>query len=269
MLGNTSSTIHFNRLIMALLKGEDYQPELNTTLNEKFSILTDSILPDGTYPKLKYFAIGNGGIKSAYDANRSSEYPAYSAALFNQIPFVVVPAESDLTLSERMKYRFKKELVIDNVVYYEYYLKVIDDVTSPSATFTVEINDDQSILNEINYGDLNALNPQPRDKKLLSDETNKYITNVSKLTFSMSLSEMEQFKEGMIIKYGEDVKLDITELAICSGHDIPHDNDLPESVWTQVMFNVPIDEDVKQMISKDKNGIVKLIDVGSMQSIFF
>ena len=60
-------------LINAMLANRYYSVSINTTLNEKFGILTNEHTPKGTlltpiYPRLKYLVIGNGGIPVADDA---------------------------------------------------------------------------------------------------------------------------------------------------------------------------------------------------------
>ena len=55
-----TSTIYGAELQTAQLIGAEYPIRENTTLNQKFHIQEGVVHSAGTYPRMKYIAIGNG-----------------------------------------------------------------------------------------------------------------------------------------------------------------------------------------------------------------
>jgi len=107
MIINSQRTIYGLELQAELLVSGTYTPKPNTTLNEKFGILVNEPIGSDTRYGLKYLTIGTGGIKTATPANgySFSQHSVMDASLFNHIPFIIRPVSSDLSGTERARYR--------------------------------------------------------------------------------------------------------------------------------------------------------------------
>ena len=99
----SQATLLHNDLWGHILLGKPYRLLPNTTLNEKFGILTKETPPPGSYPYMQYFCIGVGGdnIIDGDDVFNFSEHTPLDGALFEHIPFVMRKVSSDLTVEER------------------------------------------------------------------------------------------------------------------------------------------------------------------------
>ena len=107
------------------LTNKEVTIEKNTTLNEKFNILPDMLsVPEGAFPKLNYFGLGIGGVGTPV---KMGYHSTIHGAMFEQIPLIARRLDNDLVLSEKSKYRFRLEKLIDGVIYVFYFLRKMDE----------------------------------------------------------------------------------------------------------------------------------------------
>lgn len=110
-----------------MLTDEAYVLIPNTTLNELFQVQSGVNVPTDQYPTLQYLAIGNGG-HTFQEAADGLSYPQLythqptDTALINHIPFVMVPANADLTAVQRQSYGLRVPMTVNGVNYIAYYL---------------------------------------------------------------------------------------------------------------------------------------------------
>ena len=266
MVLNSQRTLYGVSIQLATLLNQPYTPLPNTTLNEKFLIQPQVNIPNGVYPAARYYTIGIGGnLKATNVAFSYSEHTATDAALYEHVPFVIKPLNSDLTLQERLKYRFRKILNINGDEYAAYYLKVIPNITLPSSLYVISTNNGLHKLSILDTNTNDMLNPVPRDKAhALPDYVNiDYITKSAKLEFSLTVDEIAELKNVFTLLYNED-KL-ITEIGVCSGIDSePDANGDIEANNVQIAFHVGVDIDTT-IYTTTSSDIVRSIEIGGVE----
>lgn len=238
-------------LINAMLANRYYSVSINTTLNEKFGILTNEHTPKGTlltpiYPRLKYLVIGNGGIPVADDATnyRFSQHCAIDGALFNHLPFALKTPSEDFNDVERRRYRLRKEVRIDGELYYAYYARVVETIDYRGYPYLITHRDGVDVLSVFNTNIERILNPRPvikPDKPLDSLRVDTVI-NRFKLEFFMSEKDQEELQNVYkILKISQYTKL--TEIGVCHGYDVivPYGLEVAD---TQISYFLDIDLDV-------------------------
>ena len=179
MVKNASRTIYGTHLQLCEMMGYPYNVKANTTLNEKFGIGTEIGLSKGQYPTLQYLVIGNGDSSLIDNATGYSfnTHSAVDAALFNHIPFVIREKYDDIDVEQRLRYRLRKLQVINNVEYYCYYAKKIEEVKYKDSFFKVVKLGQNDILSLLNPNDEAFLTPEPKSKlEIINNEDDtKYI----------------------------------------------------------------------------------------------
>lgn len=238
-------------LINAMLANRYYSVSINTTLNEKFGILTNEHTPKGTlltpiYPRLKYLVIGNGGIPVADDATnyRFSQHCAIDGALFNHLPFALKTPSEDFNDVERRRYRLRKEVRIDGELYYAYYARVIETIDYRGYPYLITHRNGVDVLSVFNTNIERILNPRPvikPDKPLDSLRVDTVI-NRFKLEFFMSEKDQEELQNVYrLLKISQYTKL--TEIGVCHGYDVivPYGLEVADM---QVSYFLDIDLDV-------------------------
>ena len=267
MIINSQRTIYGMGLQLAQLNGTPYKALLNTTLNEKFSILPTVSLAEDTYPSIKYFAIGVGGdaIVTGVDNYSFSKHKATDAALFEHIPFIMRTVDNDLLAVDREKYRFRKILNIAGVEYVCYYLKVIDFTEARQGFYIVSVNDGISTLSVFNTATDEFLNPVPRDpsKGMVDLENTKYVSSIANLKFSLYREELQEVSDNIDLLYGTDHTKNLTEIGICSGVDVLLDGYHEASV-AQVIYHTEVDINTAGMLLEEGE-LVRVLEYGGSE----
>ncbi len=241
----------------------------NTSLNEKFDILPEKHCGEGIYPTLKYFAIGLGGniILDNTDKYAYSQHQAINGALFDHIPFVIKKVEEDLTPEEQKNYRFRKYMIVDEVEYFAYYLKVAPPPESRDFFTEIVRNGDKNVLSVFNTNTDRILNPVPIDKNALKNSKEvKYINKIIKFFFIFSKSEMEE-----LFNVFKVLKLDAThinEIGICSGVDYETETGGLEAIDTQVAFIAQTDLFLATDMVGDKDPINLWLEIGGSEPLY-
>lgn len=266
MVLNSQRTIYGLNLQMNMLLNMPYVDLPNTTLNEKFNILVSQPIPDDTFPRLKYIAIGKGGSDIIDDSEyKFSKHSAADAALFEHIPFIVRPVTMDLLPQERSNYRFRVVQNIDGVDYACYYLKIITKVLNKPGLYKVTTSSiEDSKLEYMLTNTSQFLNPTPRivSEDYLDPIKTEYYAKTTKIGFMLYDSEIEEIDTALTILYGEH-DFNLTEIALCSGID----NDLESGIEASnvtVNFFVNIDINIKSNLAAS-NDIIKSIEIGGLE----
>lgn len=198
----------------------------NSTLNQKFNIYPDEVPGTNEYPGLAYIGIGNKG--ATYELASGNfllttpipHLPRH-AALYNMIPFVVRPADDDLTAPERQNYRLRVPMVTgggQNVV--AYYLKPLD---LSSTTPGVEIRNvnDGVITSEPFVHALSDLSPtHPVISNVnLNNPNGDYLVSSAKTVFLLNQTDITNIMEACNILYGDPRYAAINEVTLVTGID--------------------------------------------------
>lgn len=262
-----SQRTHYASLLqLAMVTGKEYIPIDNTTLNEKFGIAPG--VRGGTFPTLKYYTVGVGG-NDVIVGNGGYSYNSHrptDAALFNHVPFVLVPINQDISEAEQIKYRFKIKELINGEQYYGYYLKLIPNINFKNSIYKVFVNGKgDNLLSIFNTNTDKLLNPEPENRivGISNYNTSEYTAVNLKLEFSLFNEEMYNLQSAINLKYGSNRRL--TEIGICHGTDKTVNNVLT-AVDVQIGYHVRVDFDMAMYINNNEN-ILRSIEIGSMEQL--
>jgi hypothetical protein len=249
-----------------------------TTLNEKLGIQSGVSLAPGVYPKVQYYCYGNGGHQMTMGADNIplstiAQHRATDAALFKQLPFVLRPIASDLTLSERVNYALRIEEQHGGATYVAYYLKRID----LSSTF-VQM-DYRTIVNGVVTStpyvpDAANLSPTPIviSNGGVNTVSGDYITCAAQLPLAFSPAEVADLINVSTVLHGVDDYAIISEIGLCSGGD--KTITVTPSTGGSFNFNEAVGVQIASFVSclhiakYATSGITKQLDFGVNDPLF-
>jgi len=263
MVLNTSRTIYGVMLQNAVMLGQPYVPLVNTTLNEKFDILSIYDITD-KYPTVNLLTIGVGGSEYGLpqmNIKRSVHSPK-DGALFNHIPFFVREGNYTLTKTENQRYRLVKQVIHNDVVYTVAYGLVLNNFIYENKVYQLN-----SITNNYNYTeyktqyDSNILNPVNNGYvDLVNSDTGKYLICTSSIIIDFTSKIIEEIMHAMdVFNNGSYV---INEMGLAASVEVELENGLLENVSTQMTHFIDVNYDVSNY--KD-NGININLDIGGSE----
>lgn len=177
---------------------------------------------DSANLKLGYMCIGNGGhmLKQGDASSRPKfteiEHRATDAALYNMIPFVVRPVSSDLSSTDRARYRLRKTLVIDNILYAAYYGRVLD-LAGVAPEYVISNTTNGVTTHSEFVPTINNLRPIPPTINGYTAGTYVSVSVQSLMGFTQV--ETQQLRDACALIYGDESEAMISEIALCTGVD--------------------------------------------------
>lgn len=268
-----TKTVYYDTLVLSHFRNKSFKPLPNTSLNEKFNINKDITIEVET-PTLKYFTIGNGNLKTMDAEDNMKLYHGnhrcIDAALFNHIPFVIRKEDEDIDVNDRKKYRIRKHISIDNKRYVAYYLKLIpDDMIQNQIIKITQETDTMPKIEPFNTNDSTLLNPEPY-ANTVAEITNNYtefVTNSDQISLILTIEEMLEVKNAMILLSIPESDRVINEIALCSGTDVVDLSTYEvEVAYSQVMFFLDVDYDVQLLLNNDEE-FFRQVEIGGMQAL--
>lgn len=248
----------------------------NSTLNQKFNVYADERNGANVYPSLGYLAIGNKG--SSYDVSQSGyvlttpiPHLAHHASLYNHLPFVIRPADEDLTPGQRIMYRMRVPLTIGGQQYFAYYLRVLD-LTTVAPSVELRNVTDGVITNTPFTPDLSALTPVHPviTGTSLNTAEGDFLVSTAKTLFTLNQQDIVNIREACTILYGDPRYAIINEVAVCTGLDKIVSGQLggttinyTESVVTQVAAFLSQSHNLTSSTAEIKIGL----NVGSVEPL--
>lgn len=198
----------------------------NTTLNELFGIQAGVNVPANQFPSLGYLAIGNGGHTMATAADGLS-YPALynhsptDCALINHIPFIMVPANNDLSSAQRANYAMRVPMTINGVNYIAYYLLKLN-----LSNVTIQV-----LQNTVNNGTVTSvpwtpttanLHPTPTtpDPTGAVTTSGQYVSVQAIITVALQDTDIQNIMNVANILYGTSNLAIISEAALVAAYPL-------------------------------------------------
>lgn len=275
---NITRTIFGSYLQTCHLLGLPFSMRANTTLNEKFGIQS-GIAPDVVeIPRMRYYAIGNGGHRMTAGGDGLSkpepiQHRATDAACFNHIPFVLREPDADLSLSQRANYGLRREETHNSVRYIAYYLKRIPmGGVNPAMEYKAVANGETTTTPFVpNSANLNPTPPSLSESGV-NVVTGDYTTSTAKLTLSLTAEDVAELLNVANILYQDDGYAIISEIALVSGVDKVVTS--PSVGATTINFNDVIAAQVVSHINAffpvkfSNNGTEIIVDVGASEPLF-
>lgn len=266
-------TVYGSALQTAMLLGIPYDVKENTTINERFDIEKDAILPDNVYPRVAYFCIGNGGhsLTSGTDGVpyiKSRQHEATNANLFKPLPFIVRAVDNDLSPTMRARYAMRKRETYNGQAYYCYYLKRIDTTTLNVVMQNRVIENGVTITSDFVPGTTDLV-PTP---VVLSNSganvmTAEYITVSALLSLNLTADDCKELLNVATVIYGDENYAIISEIGLCSGADktvsLVDGGSFKEAIAAQITSFISAFHQIKFT----SNGISGLFDIGSNEPL--
>jgi len=240
MIIDSQRTIYGLELQSSVLSGVPHTVSPNTTLNEKHGHLVAEPVGTDTNYAIKYYAIGKGGSSNTAGAGgyTLSEHSILDAALFDQIPFVVVPVTNDIPSSRHADYRFRIRANVGTIPHYHYYMKAIKSADMHVNTFVINNTTKGSArISLIPTSNASRLNPTPGGNSY-TYSSSRYITRSIKLNFTLTPGEMTEITAAQELLH-PGASFQITEIGVCGGLDKVVGG-IIEAINVQIYFHVGV-----------------------------
>ncbi len=223
-----------NKIAIAALTKSNVIVDQYTTLNEVHDVMAATSIGEknGADFKLQYYGIGIKGAQfQGNDVNGIprmivNQHQPTNVNAFYPIPFVVREITNDLSNAERARYRMRVILVVNNVTYVAYYLKLTGFSSFvPSLKIVTKDANTGNEVPDTYVPQQDAMHPQPIAAK--PDGTvpvsNQYVTASGRLDLSLDTNELEEIKNACRILFGDASYGAINEYYIVNGIDTTND----------------------------------------------
>ena len=276
MTTKTSVRTIYGALVQSALRWNDPLKILpNSTLNQKFDVLPDSLPYDGEKVYTKYLAIGLKGItielnQGLYKVNFRNYLPS-NASLFKHCPFIMRRLTEDLTPSERARYRMRKIEEFNGVSYACYYLRVIDnDGVAADAEKRQTING--LVTPDSWEPTLNDLNPNPDviDPNQQVANGDEYLAASKKIKIVFTPDDIQELIAAVTIIYGDPGFAELSEFGLVSGVDRQTTGDFGgvSQAYTEAVY-AQVNDFLRARVSAPDNlgGKILNLDAGSVEPL--
>lgn len=265
MVVSSQRTLYNIDLQLRQTSGIPYKLMPNTTLNERFNIEPNYNFGENEYPSLKYFTIGVGGddVLDGSIGYPVSKHSPVDASLFKPIPFVMRKVSEDLTESERINYRFRKQEYINGENYICYYLKLITGFNIRDEFYKINTINGNSTLGLFSLDSINPLFPVPRERGIEYDtyDTMTDLAHKLDIEFTLLPNEVNDLKKVLEIHKIDNTR--ITEIGLCTGKDLNG-----EARGVQIGYFCSVNLDLLQSLNLF-NSITKKIELGGHENLRF
>lgn len=218
-------TIYSAHLQTAKLLNRQWTILPNSTLNQKFNLFPNEVPNPNEYPLLGYIGIGNKGAsyeltQSGYVLTTPIPHLPRDASLYNFIPFVIRSINNDLNATERLNYRLRVPITINNQQYVAYYLKTLSlNNVIPSVELR-NVNNGVITTNTFTptQSDLNPVPPVISNSNL-NNPNGDYLVSTAKVTFLLNQQDITEILDACTLLFGDSRYAVINEIALVSGID--------------------------------------------------
>ena len=223
---NITRTVYNSYLQTCLLMDLPWTCMPNSTLNEKFAVQAGVYPATGVIPDLGYYCIGNGGHTFSVGSNDIAypepvQHQATDAALYDHLPFVLVPLTADLSPQQQAQYALRRTEVHGGITYAAYYLR---RMTLPTSASMQLLNVSNGVTTSSAFTASNSnLNPTPPtlNSSGVNITSGNYASASAQLTLSLNAQDVANLLNVATILYGTPDAAIISEIGLCSGRDAP------------------------------------------------
>lgn len=224
-----------NFTLLEIQRSLNIQPQVNdqySTLNEVYDI--GNVAPPSTgFATISYLAIGRGGHQYVVGSGNSTlvtilQHNVTDAALFQQIPWIMVPVSADLSPTQRANYRLRILETISGVSYFSYYLKVIPTNTVAPTESIITLSNG-SIISDVSYTP-SAANLTPTPVNINNTTVNvmngNHLVVQAVLPITLTSTDITNIINACVLKYGDISYATISEIGVVAGFDTTVSNNL-------------------------------------------
>ncbi|QAX95993.1 hypothetical protein [Vibrio phage vB_VmeM-Yong XC32] len=248
-------TIYGAALEASRRPGNSFTPLQHSTLNEHFNIEFGTSYPADAQPEVQYLAIGRGGHRNVPGGSGESltdnlQHQIVNACLFDHLPFLLVPVGSDISSSERDKYRLRRVENHGGSDYIAYYLKKIDQAVSTPVIKELTITDG-NITEDVYTPTTTQLQPTPvsMTNGIVNTATGKHIAIDTPFPVVLSSDDVSKILDAVNIIYSDARYAVISEIGIVSAIDanvtaasdgVNYVEALAAQIYNHIGTNIPL-----------------------------
>lgn len=224
-MSKITRTIYSGHLSTCKMLNRPFTVLPNSTLNQKFNIHATETPVMNEYPVLGYIGIGNKG--ASYEVTTSGfvltnplTQLARHASLYNFIPFIVRPIADDLSATERLKYRLRVPVTVNNINYVAYYLRTLNIQDVMPSVELRNVSNGNIVTNPFSPV-LSDLSPTPPSVSNidLNNPNGDYLVSTAKVSFTLNQNDIAGILDACAILFGDERYAVINEIALCTGID--------------------------------------------------
>jgi len=269
---NTTKTIYSVMLDVANILGKPHVVLPSTTLNEKFKVMTPNT--ETQNPKLRYYALGLEYESLVQNTSINIDmirHKPTDGSLFRHIPFIARPVDSDLTATERDRYRLRTTRFVDGKEHAFYFIKLIDEVSTNSKLLMVSNVNNESFLNTFSTEVSDILEPEIEERDSVDSSQIDYIAYSQHISITITEDELKELYNATKLLYGTNVfdgdSLTLGEIGIISGNEAVDENGFKEIANAQINYFLKIDHVLTDINLLSK--FTKTIEMGGMSPMVF
>lgn len=224
---NITRTVYGSHVQTCLFFGKPVTFKDNSTLNQKFSILQDTLPSTTDRIALAGFVWGNRGhrLEAGADGiprNQVVQHRATDAGLYGQLPFVLREVNNDLTALQRASYALRRQESHGGVTYWAYYVRRLDSAGIQPNMYYTEVTsgaDGQPVENVVAFTPTAAhLSPTP--PAISNTGTNvisaDYVSSRAHMVIKLTEADVAEMLNVAKVIYGDESYAIISELGLCT-----------------------------------------------------
>lgn len=237
---------------------------------------------DNINNRMQYLAIGTGGHFATHSITNNRPRMGNKVAsarhtgMFELFPFVIRTLDNDLTTEQRTRYRMRKVIEINGILYAAYFLRHVD---LSSATITQNIvKKDKGVISSQPYKPVYK-DLVPDDPIISGANDGTYIQTLIAMDLTFDSQEAAWIREAAEIWYGDAEDGIISEIAICSGVDKPITKRYPQtgnqvaqpvasSLKEAVAVQISVSETVYHPMTFNNGSVTEKIYIGTEDPLY-
>lgn len=224
---NITRTVYGSHVQTCLFFGKPVTFKDNSTLNQKFSILHDTLPSTTDRIALGGLVWGNRGHRMEAGAdgiprNQIVQHRATDAGLYGQMPFALREINNDLTAAQRANFALRRQESHNDTLYWAYYMRRLDATgLTPNMYYTeVTSGTGGEPVENITAFVPTAANLSPTPPAISNTGTNvisaDYVSSRAHLTIKLTEADVAEMLNVAKVIYGDESYAIISELGLCT-----------------------------------------------------
>lgn len=222
----TQPTIYGALIDTCLRHNIPYQPEPYWTLNERYQIHHNTVVPGTSKLEFGWFTAGNGGTVTIAGSNGMEKrldnpMSAEDSGIYRPIPFIIRPINADLSPAERTGYAMRAKITgMGNTDYWGYFAKrIIRPSTNPVIKKITVVDGVSTITDFTATSENNAPIPPVIPIGQANSTNGIYFTPSYLLDLSLTDVEYDEYQAAAEAIYGDRAYGYISEVGIIAAYE--------------------------------------------------
>lgn len=224
---NITRTIYGSHVQTCLFFGKPITIKENSTLNQKLSVLADTLPAINDRVTLCGLVWGNRGHRMelgdhGIHRNQIVQHRATDAALYGQLPFVLRELNNDLTAPQRAQYALRRQESHNDTMYWAYYMRRLDLTGLTPNMYYIQVSNDgnNNPVEEATAFTPSMANLSPTPPAISNTGTNvisaDYVASRSHMAINLTESDVAEMLNVAKVIYGDESYAIVSELGLCT-----------------------------------------------------